>query len=97
MSQAEIQREGEAIGIGEPVQSEGEAQTRRERLHGKLAGMKESIIGRIPEEQRDRAKEHQDRITNFFRDEYFPPERRDQFIFRLKKVRVRHHRFTHHC
>ena len=57
--------------------------------------MKESIIGRIPEEQRDRAKEHQDRITNFFRDEYFPPERRDQFIFRLKKVRVRRACFAH--
>ncbi|KAM5543234.1 hypothetical protein V8D89_003108 [Ganoderma adspersum] len=83
--QAEIQREAEAIGVGEPVEV-GEAQTRRERLQGKFVGMKESIIGRVPEQHRDRAKEHQDRITNFFRDEYFPRERRDQFIFRLKKV-----------
>ncbi|KAI1785937.1 hypothetical protein LXA43DRAFT_1113109 [Ganoderma leucocontextum] len=84
--QADIQREGEAIGVDEPVEGEGEAQSHRERLQGKLAGMKESILGRVPEEHRNRAKEQQERITNFFRDEYFPPERRDQFVFRLKKV-----------
>ncbi|TEB21020.1 hypothetical protein FA13DRAFT_1643942 [Coprinellus micaceus] len=41
---------------------------------------------RVPEEQRNSATEQYESGKKFFSEEYFPKERRDQFIFRLKKV-----------
>ena len=52
--------------------------------------MKDSLLGRVPDEHKDRAREHRDRAKTFFNEEYFPPERRDQFIFRFKKVCLQH-------
>ena len=43
-------------------------------------------MGRVPDEHREQANEQTSRVKNFLSDEYFPEERRDQFIFRLKKV-----------
>lgn len=52
------------------------------------------MLDRVPQEHKDRAndhkdkaREHYDRAKNFLSDEYFPEERRDQFIYRGKKVR----------
>lgn len=41
---------------------------------------------RIPQEHKNRASDELDRAKTFFSDEYFPKERRDQFIYRGKKV-----------
>lgn len=73
-------------GAGEPIQDEGDAQVRKSRLQDKFTGVKDSLLGRVPDEHKDRANEHATRAKNFLNDEYFPEERRDQFIFRLKKV-----------
>lgn len=45
-------------------------------------------MDRVPQEHKDKANEHYDRSKNFLTEEYFPEERRDQFIYRAKKVIV---------
>ncbi|EIN12698.1 hypothetical protein PUNSTDRAFT_97516 [Punctularia strigosozonata HHB-11173 SS5] len=54
----------------------------------RLRGVRDQVTNRVPDEHKERAREHRDRAKEFFSDEYFPPERRDQFIFRMKKVIV---------
>ncbi|GBE81549.1 hypothetical protein SCP_0312780 [Sparassis crispa] len=72
-----------------PENSEETAsQSKKESLQGKMTGMKDSITGRVPQEHKDRANEHVTRVKNFLSDEYFPKERREQLIFRGKKVIV---------
>ena len=89
-TQAEADRQTadlqERAAVDQPVQDEGDAQERKTRLQDKLSGMKDSILGRVEDEHRDRAHEHATRAKNFFSEEYFPQERRDQFIYRGKKV-----------
>jgi hypothetical protein len=46
------------------------------------------MLDRVPQEHKDRANDHFDRGKKFLTEEYFPKERRDQFIYRFKKVRV---------
>lgn len=43
-------------------------------------------MDRVPQEHKDKASEHIDRGKQFFSEEYFPKERRDQFVYRGKKV-----------
>ena len=43
------------------------------------------VRDRVPQEHKDRANEQYDKAKDFLRDE-FPEERRDQFIYRGKKV-----------
>ena len=54
----------------------------------------DNFLDRVPQEHKDRANEHKekageqyDRAKRFLSEEYFPEERRDQFIYRGKKVR----------
>ena len=72
--------------VGDPVEDGADVEARKNRLQGKFNGLKESLLGRVPDEHQDRANEHANRVKNFLSDEYFPQERRDQVIFRLKKV-----------
>jgi len=53
---------------------------------GKIRGIRNGISDRIPREHKDRAGDQFDRAKTFLSDEYFPQERRDQFIYRGKKV-----------
>ena len=48
--------------------------------------MQDNVLGRVPPEHRDKANDHKERARRFLSDEYFPPERRDQLIYRFKKV-----------
>ena len=48
----------------------------------------DNLTDRIPQEHKDRANEHYDRAKQVLLEEYFPEERRDQFIYRGKKVIV---------
>ncbi|KAI0737543.1 hypothetical protein C8Q80DRAFT_1276300 [Daedaleopsis nitida] len=89
-AQTEAERQKQDVkqraAVDEPVQDEADAQVRKNRIQDKFSGVKDSLLGRVPDEHRERANEQTDRFKNFFNDEYFPEERRDQFIFRLKKV-----------
>jgi hypothetical protein len=53
---------------------------------GKMRDLAGGLGDRVPQEHKDRANEHYDRAKTFLADEYFPEERRDQFIYRGKKV-----------
>lgn len=48
---------------------------------------KNQLADKIPEKHKEIAKEHKDKTVNYLK-ETFPEERRDQFIYRLKKVLV---------
>ncbi|TFY64828.1 hypothetical protein EVJ58_g2365 [Rhodofomes roseus] len=75
-----------AVG-GDPVPGDaGEAEVKKNGLMNKIRGVRDQLNDKVPQEHKDRANEHVDRARNFLSDEYFPPERRDQFIYRLKKV-----------
>ena len=50
--------------------------------------LEDKIVERLPQDQKTRAAEHVQRGKHFLTDEYFPAERRDQFIYRGKKVIV---------
>ena len=49
--------------------------------------LQDSMLDRVPQEHKDKATGHFDRGKEFLSEEYFPQERRDQFIYRGKKVR----------
>ncbi|QRW17273.1 hypothetical protein RhiXN_05275 [Rhizoctonia solani] len=95
--------EGTTVGSAEEgaVKAEGDAHAREVQARvegapdeekGEVAkkSLREKIMGvrdRIPQEHKDRANEQYDKTRDFLRDE-FPEERRDQFIYRMKKVIV---------
>lgn len=54
------------------------------RIHSLLQN---NLSDRVPQEHKDNAREKLDRSRQFLTEEYFPEERRDQFIYRGKKVR----------
>lgn len=58
----------------------------RAGIKGKMQDWRDGVLNRVPQEHKDKAGDHFDRAKTFLSDEYFPPERRDQFIFRGKKV-----------
>ncbi|KZO93654.1 hypothetical protein CALVIDRAFT_539829 [Calocera viscosa TUFC12733] len=60
-----------------------QADVAKRSLKDKLRGFKD----RIPQEHKDRFNEQKGKVKDFF-DEQFPEERRDQFIWRMKKVVV---------
>ena len=51
--------------------------------------LQDNLTDRIPQEHKDRANDQYDRAKRVLTEEYFPEERRDQFIFRGKKVMIR--------
>lgn len=55
----------------------------QQKARGKAAELRD----RIPEEHRKKAADYIQKSKNFMNDE-FPEERRDQFIYRLKKVNI---------
>ena len=62
------------------------ADAKKSNLKDRFAGYKDSLLNRIPQEHKDKANEHSERVRTFLTEEYFPEERRDQFIYRAKKV-----------
>ncbi|KAF8639373.1 hypothetical protein AX17_001529 [Amanita inopinata Kibby_2008] len=62
------------------------AEKKRQGLVGKMKGARDNLLDRIPGDQKDKATEHYERGRRFLTEEYFPEERRDQFIYRGKKV-----------
>jgi hypothetical protein len=52
----------------------------------KKRGLIDRVKNAIPGEHQDKAKEHYKRGKEFLTEEYFPKERRDQWLWRAKKV-----------
>ena len=59
----------------------------REPNDGSFTPRQDNLTDRIPQEHKDRANDHYDSAKRVLTEEYFPEERRDQFIYRGKKVR----------
>lgn len=59
----------------------------------RIGNFKDGLVNRVPQEHKDKANDHYERTKNFLSEEYFPEERRDQFIFRAKKVTSPSHPF----
>ncbi|KAI0777372.1 hypothetical protein BD413DRAFT_467001 [Trametes elegans] len=74
---------------GDPVPDDrADAEAKKSGLMGKLRGMRDNLTDRVPQEHKERANEQYDRVKRVLSEEYFPEERRDQFIYRGKKVIV---------
>ncbi|OCH87448.1 hypothetical protein OBBRIDRAFT_837378 [Obba rivulosa] len=89
-NEAGAQKEDFGNAVGEdPIPSDAEdVQVKKQGIFGKLRDMRDNMTDKIPDEHKDRANEHYDRAKHFLTEEYFPQERRDQFIYRLKKVLI---------
>jgi hypothetical protein len=57
----------------------------KEQAKSKAGGAVSNVSKKIPEKHKQRAKDEAQRAKDFFNEE-FPKERRDQFIWRMKKV-----------
>jgi hypothetical protein len=55
-------------------------------LMDKVRGVRDDLSDRILQQHKDTAHDHLNRGTQFLTEEYFPEGRRDQFIYRSKKV-----------
>ncbi|KAA1478008.1 hypothetical protein DENSPDRAFT_867808 [Dentipellis sp. KUC8613] len=79
---------------GEQVQSTQEElddentdpEMKKQGLKARFQNMKNGLTDRVPQEHKDAANEKAQRAHKFLTEEYFPEERRDQFIYRGKKV-----------
>ncbi|KAF8553177.1 hypothetical protein OG21DRAFT_1477443 [Imleria badia] len=65
-----------------------EAESKKRDFKERFKGVKDKIAEHLPQDQKTRAAEHMQKGKHFLTDEYFPAERRDQFIYRGKKVIV---------
>jgi hypothetical protein len=63
-----------------------EAKEKKRGLVGKMKDMTQNIVDKIPQEHKDSANDKYERSRRFLTEEYFPQERRDQFMYRGKKV-----------
>ncbi|KAI1788073.1 hypothetical protein LXA43DRAFT_974992 [Ganoderma leucocontextum] len=74
---------------GEPRPEDREdAEAKKSGLMNKLREYKDNLTDRIPQDHKDRANEPFDHAKRVLAEDYFPEERRDQFIYRGKKVVV---------
>ncbi|RDX46088.1 hypothetical protein OH76DRAFT_1407219 [Lentinus brumalis] len=87
----EAQRQKEDVNniVGDPVpDNREEADAKKSGLMNKIRGVRDNLTDRVPQEHKDRANDHYDHAKRVLAEEYFPEERRDQFIYRGKKVIV---------
>ncbi|KAG6908916.1 hypothetical protein DXG01_002797 [Tephrocybe rancida] len=59
-----------------------EGEPKKQGFMDRMRGVRDNFSDRVPTEQRERIE----RGKKFLAEDYFPPERRDQFIYRGKKV-----------
>jgi len=55
---------------------------------GFTVSIQDGLADRIPQQHKDKIQDKLDQGKHLLTEEYFPEERRDQFIFRGKKVIV---------
>ncbi|KIJ58511.1 hypothetical protein HYDPIDRAFT_171253 [Hydnomerulius pinastri MD-312] len=81
----QAQQQGTLEGVGPDTSSE-EVEAKKQGFKDRIKGVRDGISDRLPQQHKDRANEHFERGRKFLAEEYFPEERRDQFIYRGKKV-----------
>ncbi|KAI0743264.1 hypothetical protein BC629DRAFT_1599620 [Irpex lacteus] len=97
LNEAQYHAEDTANAVGrDPIpENQADAEAKKGGLMNKFRNTRDNLLDRVPQEHKDRANEHKqgakeqvDRAKRFLSDEYFPEERRDQFIYRGKKIIV---------
>ncbi|KAI0311876.1 hypothetical protein OF83DRAFT_1068125 [Amylostereum chailletii] len=63
-----------------------DSETKKTGLRSRIQGFRDGFMDRIPQDNKDSAREKLDHGRRVLAEEYFPEERRDQFIYRGKKV-----------
>ncbi|GAA6063477.1 hypothetical protein JCM10212_006339 [Sporobolomyces blumeae] len=84
-----VSREDQANEARDRAQAGQEAGVNQAKQEGQA--VKNKVLSAIPDKHKDRAQEQLDRTKDYL-DEKFPEERRDRFIYRLKKVVVENQR-----
>ncbi|KAF9221263.1 hypothetical protein BS17DRAFT_758156 [Gyrodon lividus] len=72
-------------GVG-PETSPNGAEAKKRGFKERIKGVRGNITERLPQEQKKRTHEQIQRGRKFMLEEYFPQERREQFLYRGKKV-----------
>lgn len=89
-----LQAKGQAEGEAREWQdaSGDEKEEKKSGVMAKMRAMRDNVRDtfndRVPEEHRNKANDKFESGKKFLTEEYFPEERRDQFIFRFKKVLI---------
>lgn len=71
---------------GQIADQNADPEVKKQGLKDKMKDLTNGLMDRIPQDHKDRAGDQYDRGKTFMLEEYFPEERRDQFIYRGKKV-----------
>ncbi|EGN94223.1 hypothetical protein SERLA73DRAFT_115180 [Serpula lacrymans var. lacrymans S7.3] len=82
---SQAQQQGNLNGVGSDVSSD-DIEAKKQSIMDRMRGVRDGFSDRVPQQHRDRVNDHYERGKKFFTEEYFPEERRDQFIYRGKKV-----------
>ncbi|KDR71966.1 hypothetical protein GALMADRAFT_253273 [Galerina marginata CBS 339.88] len=82
----QAQDKAQEINDADPEETEAKKRGMVEKMRQIRDNVRDGFNDRIPQQHKDNANEQLERGKHFLSEEYFPEERRDQFIFRLKKV-----------
>ncbi|KAL6299451.1 hypothetical protein BKA93DRAFT_588333 [Sparassis latifolia] len=87
-NEVQLQRDefSDSVGGDAVPEDQTDAEAKKQGFMGKMRGLRDNLTDRIPQENKDKANDQYDRAKQFLSEEYFPEERRDQFIYRGKKV-----------
>ncbi|KAH9958918.1 hypothetical protein BC827DRAFT_1135468 [Russula dissimulans] len=66
--------------------TDADTDTKKAGLIGRLQDLKNGLSDRIPQEHKDVTREKLEQGRKVLAEEYFPDDRRDQFIYRIKKA-----------
>jgi hypothetical protein len=79
-----------------PQEAEEKKMGMREKMRQMGNNVREGFSERIPQHRKDEANDTLERGRRMLSEEYFPPERRDQFIFRGKKFIIECQKHQHY-
>ena len=85
--EARIASQNKAQEAANSIDPNASDEQKKQAAAEQLADAKNKLLAKVPEKHKEIAKEHKDKTLNYLK-ETFPEERRDQFIYRLKKVLV---------
>lgn len=90
MSKKDVQESANAAGNTANANAQGTGDDKQDAKQGAKAGIQNftsNVSGRFDEDQKQQMREYRERTNNYFK-EKVPKDRRDQVIFRLKKMIV---------
>jgi hypothetical protein len=68
------------------VDADAEGDTKKAGLTGRLQNLKNGLSDLVPQEHKEEARNQVEKGRKVLAEDYFPEDRRDQFIYRIKKA-----------